>query len=297
MSPHVEVIKWAHDNLSDFQYSNQLLECAVGQGNLEVAQFLLPRTKIPEEWKNSPQLAELALSAPKDKDEAMVKFIAANGLFNTWLNPVNLAARKGLGLTKLIHETFGLPLTLDAFRAACQFGQKEVLEYFHIKDEKVYAFTNDLLVLALYSCQASIARWLLANGCSITSQDVTWDMILWILHTFRPVQTQIELLTIIADVIGTANLRKLFVENERKLLADFPCPKPMWQFFVWVGLQPGSYAVSYMIHYTKSDALETLRYLIEELHCPLPDTIECDQFTRKDVKEYLQEKNLLLRRV
>lgn len=151
-----------------------------------------------------------------------------------------------------------------------------------------------LLNYALACCKPAVLRWLIREKRwgDITENPQTPCGLVTMLER-GPVSSALEILEMMLAKVGEAYVRERFLWW-CKCCLSLVLPLPIWKALARIGVRP--YLHNVVAAATESSfftSFDTIKYFVEELHCPLPsrDQIEVS-FLRQDVLVYLKQRKV-----
>lgn len=255
-----DLICWARNAFPDY-CANSILPHAVESGNLSFVKWLSENHSTTDLRWETPQLTQEAI---RSANPAMLDFVIEKG---ATISPYHLdiAASVSLEMLKLMESKCTQRRPHACFTAAAA-GRLDVVRYLHTKGlfRKVL---GAMIVGVLRCCDVDAARWCVEIGCEI-------QPLYTAVCSFICSQPPSKALPMASFLI--AHDRSAFVNAFTK---DAPIPlnfgsyrAEVLKLFISLGMMTADQqrALHSSIHNPANYALDTLRFLLEDLRYPLP---------------------------
>lgn len=252
--------------------------------------------KLPKCNANKLQIDSWVLSETTTL-EALKLAVAHGASINH--NDANLAYAGGTSITILrwLKEAHRCKFPKEIYVTAIHFGNVEILEYLYANHADIFD-AQMVFSESICSNRMEVVKWCFSKGLKITEEFCITFAKQKLSSLPKLTEEMLNLLSIapknaMLNVLHSAEFLahpRLPLTLESTSLIPIHC----WKFLTSIGIRPTAVSAVQAVHSPSYLALETTRFLVEELNCPLPNEKQYSPlFMRKDVIAYLSQRGLL----
>jgi hypothetical protein len=261
-SNSVDVLCWAKQNVPEvFREENCAYRAAGDVGSLSSLQWLTENGYC--NWKD-PQTSISSFIGSSQVYEYMLEMSGSTPQVGHLIQVLNKTGER-LELVKFLHEKYGLEFTPFMMHTAIARKLFDIAMFMHTNSATA-KFPNHIALIAAQNCKVDLFQWCLSNGYSFDPQlDLTENLLTSILT---------------ADTTQKMKMLQCLYELDPKRFCSqfstrgFRAPVHCFRWLTSIGITFSRYCINALILWPSHRALESIKYLVEELNLPFPTSAE-----------------------